>query len=122
MDLRPTGRSTDAPRLMVRGEIVRISAPQRARGHEQRGARPGVVVQCDELLALSTVLVAPTSRSAAAATFRPIIDVSGTQTRVLIDQLRALDAQAIGGSLGRLSHDELQALDDALVLVLGLRL
>jgi mRNA interferase MazF len=107
---------------MVRGEIVRVSAPRRARGHEQQGARPGVVVQCDELLALSTVLVAPTSRSAAPATFRPTIDISGTSTRVLTDQLRALDAQAIGGSLGRLTNEELQALDDALALVLGLRL
>jgi mRNA interferase MazF len=80
-----------------------------------------VVVQCDELLALSTVLVAPTSRSAAAATFRPTIDISGTLTRVLTDQLRALDVQAITGSLGHLTHAELQALDDALTLVLGLR-
>jgi mRNA interferase MazF len=80
-----------------------------------------VIVQCDELLALSTVLVAPTSRSAAAATFRPTIDIAGTPTRILTDQLRALDAQALAGSLGRLTHDELGALDDALLLVLGLR-
>jgi mRNA interferase MazF len=106
---------------MVRGEIVRISASRKARGHEQQGARPGVVVQCDELLALSTVLVAPTSRSAAAATFRPVIEVSGTPTRVLTDQLRALDVRAITGTLGRLAHEELRALDDALALVLGLR-
>jgi mRNA interferase MazF len=107
---------------MVRGEIVRISAARRARGHEQRGARPGVVVQCDDLLGLSTVIVAPTSRSAAAATFRPVIDVSGATTRVLTDQLRALDVQAIAGTLGRLTHEELRALDDALELVLGLRM
>jgi mRNA interferase MazF len=106
---------------MVRGEIVRISAPRGARGHEQQGPRPGVIVQCDELLALSTVLVAPTSRSAAPATFRPAIDISGTPTRVLIDQLRALDVQATGGSLGHLTSEELRAVDDALALVLGLR-
>jgi mRNA interferase MazF len=45
---------------MVRGEVVRVAAPRRARGHEQRGARPGVVVQADELLDLSTVLIAST--------------------------------------------------------------
>jgi mRNA interferase MazF len=107
---------------MVRGEIVRIAAPREARGHEQRGARPGVVVQADELLELSTVLLAPTSRSAAAATFRPTIDISGTATRILTDQLRVLDIRAITGSLGRLTHAEMAALDDALLLVLGLRL
>jgi mRNA interferase MazF len=107
---------------MVRGEIVRVAALRRARGHEQRAGRPGVVVQADELLGLSTVLVAPTSRSAAPATFRPLIDLAGTSTHVLVDQLRALDTQAIVGSLGRLDSAELDALDDALELMLGLRL
>jgi mRNA interferase MazF len=105
---------------MVRGEVVRLAAPRRARGHEQRGGRPGVVVQAEELLELSTVLVAPTSRSAAPATFRPTIEVDGQATRVLTDQLRVLDVQAIGGSLGHLERSELQAVDEALALVLGL--
>jgi mRNA interferase MazF len=107
---------------MVRGEVVRIAAPRRARGHEQQGPRPGVIVQADELLDLSTVLVAPTSRSAAPTTFRPIVDISGTLTRVLTDQLRVLDTQVIADSVGYLTHPELEALDDALALVLGLRI
>jgi mRNA interferase MazF len=105
---------------MVRGEVVRLAAPRRARGHEQRGARPAVVVQADELLDLSTVLVAPTSRSAASATFRPAIELAGTPTRVLTDQLRVIDTQAVKGSLGHLSHGEMAAVDDALSLILGL--
>jgi mRNA interferase MazF len=105
---------------MVRGEVVKLAAPRRARGHEQRGARPGVVVQADELLDLSTVLIAPTSRSAAPATFRPTIELGGTQTRVLTDQLRVVDAQAVKGSVGHLTSGELAAFDDALALVLGL--
>jgi mRNA interferase MazF len=105
---------------MVRGEVVKLTAPRHARGHEQQGARPGVVVQADELMELSTVLVAPTSRSAAAATFRPTIDLAGTPTRVLTDQLRVVDAQAVKGSLGHLTYGEMAALDDALALVLGL--
>ncbi len=105
---------------MVRGEVVRLAAARRARGHEQQGVRPGVVVQADELLDLSTVLIAPTSRSATAATFRPTIELAGTPTRVLTDQMRVVDAQTLKGSLGRLSHGELAALDDALALVLGL--
>ncbi len=105
---------------MVRGDVVRLASPRRARGHEQQGIRPGVVVQADELLALSTVLIAPTSRSAAAATFRPMIELEGVSTRVLTDQLRVIDAQAVKESLGHLSHGEMAALDDALALVLGL--
>lgn len=106
---------------MNRGEIVRLAAPRRARGHEQQGPRPGVVVQADELLALSTVLVAPTSRSAMPATFRPLVEVSGTPTRVLTDQLRVFDVQSVKGGFGRLAPEELEALDEALALVLGLR-
>jgi mRNA interferase MazF len=79
------------------------------------------VVQSDDLLVLSTVLVAPTSRSASPATFRPMIDIAGAPTRVLADQVRALDAQSITASLGRLSGEELRALDEALAVVLGLR-
>jgi mRNA interferase MazF len=105
---------------MRRGEVVRLVAPRGARGREQRGARPGVVVQAEELLGLSTVLIAPTSRSAAAATFRPVIDLEGTSTRVLIDQLRVLDIQAVKDSLGYLGSGEMAAVDAALVLVLGL--
>jgi mRNA interferase MazF len=105
---------------MVRGDVVRLAAPRRARGHEQQGGRPGVIVQADELLDLSTVLIAPTSRSATPATFRPLIELAGTPTRVLMDQLRAVNAQAVGDGLGHLSHGEMAALDDALALVVGL--
>jgi mRNA interferase MazF len=106
---------------MVRGDVVRLAPPRRTHGHEQQGGRPGVVVQAEQLLELSTVIVAPTSRSAAPATFRPMIDLAGTETRVLTDQLRAVDAQAVRSTLGRLSPDEMAALDEALMLVFGLR-
>ncbi len=78
------------------------------------------MVQADELLELSTVLIAPTSRSASAATFRPRIELAGASTRVLADQLHVVDVQAIEGSVGHLSHGEMAAVDDALAVVLGL--
>jgi mRNA interferase MazF len=78
------------------------------------------VVQANELLALSTVVVAPTSTKASAATFRPEITVDGTSTRVLVDQLRAVDAESLGRSAGRLGAAELRAVDRALATVLAL--
>ena len=105
---------------MVRGEVRRLRIPRDRRGSEQRGARYAVVVQADELLALSTVLVAPTSRSAPARSFRPLIDVDGQATRVLVEQLTAVGAGRLGRSAGRLSAQELRAVDDALAVVLGL--
>jgi mRNA interferase MazF len=105
---------------VVRGEVFRLPPPSRARGHEQRGARFAVIVQSDELLDLSTVLVAPTSASARAASFRPLIDVLGTPTRVLVEQTTAVDPQRLGASAGRLDPGEMRGVDDALRVVLGL--
>ncbi|MDX6480543.1 MAG: mRNA interferase MazF [Gaiellaceae bacterium] len=105
---------------MVRGEIFRLPSPRDARGHEQRGARFAVVVQADEFLDLSTTLVAPTSASARSASFRPRITVGGEETRVLVEQTTVVDPQRLGQSAGRLDAHELRAVDEALMLLLGL--
>ena len=105
---------------MVRGELFRLPSPRGARGHEQRGARYAVIVQADEFLDLSTVLVSPTSASARPATFRPMINLDGDQTRVLVEQTTVVDPVRLGRSAGRLESDELRAVDEALALVLGL--
>ena len=105
---------------MVRGEIFRLRAPRGARGSEQRGARYAVVVQADELLALSTVLVSPTSASAPPRSFRPVVEVGGATTRVLVEQTTAVSSDRLGDSVGRLGAAELRDLDTALALVLGL--
>jgi mRNA interferase MazF len=105
---------------MVRGEVFRLPHPRAARGPEQRGARYAVIVQADEFLELSTVLVAPTSTSARAASFRPTIVLDGSETRVLVEQTTVVDPQRLGRSAGRLDANELRSVDEALSLVLGL--
>jgi mRNA interferase MazF len=102
-----------------RGDVYRIRLPA-GRGHEQRGPRYAVIVQADALLGLSTALVAPTSRSAAAATFRPEVHVAGAATRVLVEQLRAVDLDRLDRHAGRLTAEEQRAVDAALELVLAL--
>lgn len=105
---------------MVRGEVFRLPPPRRARGHEQRGARYAVVVQADELLGLSTLLVTPTSQSALAASFRPVITIAGSETRALVEQTTVVDPERLGSSAGRLGANEIHALEQALALMLGL--
>lgn len=100
--------------------MFRIRAPRDARGRELAGSRFGVIVQAEEMLGLGTVLVAPTSTGALPTTFRPVIEVEEAQTRVLPEQTHALDLARLGRSAGRLAATELDALDDALSLVLGL--
>ena len=104
---------------MVRGEVFRLPSPRGARGHEQRGARFAIVVQADEL-PLSTVLVSPTSTTARPTTFRPRIDLDGQETRVLVEQTTVVHPQRLGPSAGQLDANELRAVDEALMLVLGL--
>lgn len=104
---------------MTRGDIYRIRLPSR-RGREEAGPRYGVIVQAEELLGLSTPVIAPTSRSAAAATFRPEIEFLNERTRVLVEQLRAVDVERFGEFAGRLTLAEQQAVDEALTLVLDL--
>jgi mRNA interferase MazF len=105
---------------VVRGEIFRLRVPRDTRRSEQRGARYAVVVQAEELLALSTVLVSPTSTGAPPRSFRPTIDVDGSPTRVLVEQTTAVSPERLGESVGRLSASELRDVDTALALVLGL--
>lgn len=104
---------------MTRGDVYRVRLPKRS-GHEQHGARYAVIIQADELLGLSTVLVAPTSQSVRAASFRPEVEVAGQRTRVMVEQLRALDLRRLEDFEGHLSASEMRAVDDALALVLAL--
>lgn len=105
---------------MVRGEVYRLRAARGARGSEQRGGRFAIIVQADELLALSTVLVSPTSRSAPPRSFRPAIELAGEPTRVLVEQTTAVALERLGDLVGRLDAREQRDLDAALALVLGL--
>jgi mRNA interferase MazF len=105
---------------VLRGDVYRFKLP-RGIGHEQHGDRFGVVVHADELLPRSVVLVAPTSRSARPASFRPEVEVEGDTTRVLVEQVGAVDVGRLGDLAGHLSREELWGLDDALMTVLGLR-
>ncbi len=107
---------------MQRGEVFRLRAPRGLRGRKQAGQRYGVVVQADELLALSTVIVAPTSTRARPVSFRPEVRIAGGRTRVLVEQLGAVDPSRLGESHGVLSLEELGEVDRALATVLGLAL
>lgn len=79
-----------------------------------------MIVQADDLLALSTVVVCPISRSAFPASFHPQIDLGGQPTQVLCEMAGAVDARALGEWVAHLTLEERRAVDDALLLVLDL--
>jgi mRNA interferase MazF len=103
-----------------RGEVFRLRAPRGTGGHEQAGQRYAVIVQADELLSMSTVIIAPTSTRAQPASFRPEVEIDGQRTRVLVEQLGAIDPSRLGKSRGLLAFGELRDVDRALAVVVGL--
>ncbi|WP_218880105.1 type II toxin-antitoxin system PemK/MazF family toxin [Kineosphaera limosa] len=111
--------------MLIRGDVYRLSDDlsddPRARGHEQRGRRLGVVLQSEDL-PLSTVIVAPTSTAATPRSFRPEVEIEGRATCVLLEHLRGIDTARLGARVGHLSRTELAAVEEALELVLGLDL
>jgi mRNA interferase MazF len=102
-----------------RGDIFGLRLPKGI-GHEQHGKRYGVVVQSDALLPRSIVLIAPTSTSARSASFRPEIEVEGLDTRVLVEQMGAVDIGRLGELAGHLTSEEQWGVDAAILTVLGL--
>ena len=104
---------------MRRGDIFTLRLPK-GQGHEQSGKRFGVVVQSDVFLPRSVVLMAPTSTSAKPASFRPEIEMEGTNTRVLVEQVGAVDSGRLGRLAGHLTSEEQWGVDAALLTVLGL--
>lgn len=76
-------------------------------------------MQSDDLL-LSTVLVAPTSRSAPTRIFRPTINIGNDKTQVLVEQTAAVAPERLGELVGHLSRTELEAIDNALRMTLQL--
>ncbi len=104
---------------MRRGDIFSLRLP-RGKGHEEQGDRFGVIVQSDAFLPRSVVLVAPTSTSAKPASFRPEIEIAGTMTKVLVEQMGAVDINRFGAIAGQLSAEEQWGVDTAVLTVLGL--
>ena len=119
MTTRRSTRPSRRPAALRRGDVVRLRPRDRS-GHEQQGERYAVVVQADELLPRSTVIVAPTSTVARPAGARPQVTVEGSETRVLVEQIVAVDTDRLGAVVTRLDPDEMWAVDDALSFVLGL--
>jgi mRNA interferase MazF len=105
---------------VVRGDVHAISLSPR-RGRVQHGRRLAVIVQADDLLALSTVIICPTSSSTPPASFHPEIMVGDDSTRVMCEMVGAVDVRSLGDQVGHLALDEMQSVDDALQLVLDLR-
>jgi mRNA interferase MazF len=108
-----------APR---RGDVFWVALDP-SLGTEIRKTRPAVVVSNDSCNRYGTrVVVLPvTSNVTSLYPGEARIELKGRPARVLGDQIRSIDKARLRGRLGRLGHEELTEVEDALRITLGLR-
>jgi mRNA interferase MazF len=94
-----------------RGDVVELRLAKGV-GHEQRSRRFGVVVQSDALSPRSVVLISPRSTSAKDSTFRPEVEILGEKTKILVEQVAALDVGRLGETITRLHGGAMWNVDD----------
>jgi mRNA interferase MazF len=105
---------------MIRGAVYPVDLGDAKRGHEQRGRRLGLVISIEQN-DWSTVTIAPTSTGAQASIFRPDLVIAGRNTRILVDQIRAIDVSYVLGELvDYLSRDDMAQVEHGLSRYLGL--
>jgi mRNA interferase MazF len=105
---------------VIRGTVYRVDLGDAKRGHEQRGRRLGLVIN-PSAMPWTVATVIPTSTSAQPAVFRPELEINGTPTRFLIDQIRTVDVAFIHGDpVYFLDRDELAEVEHAVTRYLGL--
>jgi mRNA interferase MazF len=105
---------------VIRGAVYPVDLGDAKRGHEQGGRRLGLVVGIDQD-AWSTVTVLPTSTTARPSVFRPEAMIAGRATRILIDQIRAIDTSYVTGELvDYLARDEMAEVEHSLSRYFGL--
>lgn len=117
--LRCSGPPAEWSRCVLRGDVHRFSL-LKALVKSNAGSASGSLSRPTSSAPHSVVIVAPTSQSARPASFRPEVEINGAVTRVLVEQIGAVDAQRLGGLAGHLSPEELWGVDEALMTVLGL--
>ncbi|CAM4516173.1 type II toxin-antitoxin system PemK/MazF family toxin [Nocardia ninae] len=104
---------------LIRGAVHRVDLGDAKRGHEQRGRRLGIIVSPTDLLS-SVVTIVPTSTSARSSVFRPVTEIDGRETLLLVDQVRTIDLDYLGKFVEMLNRTDVAALDDALGRYLGI--
>lgn len=111
---------------LERGTVVLVGLDP-TMGHEQRGARPCVIVSdpdVSEDQRFPVLCIVPiTSTPGSGALYPRLAPGSGGLRRrscALLDQIRSVDKRRIRQVFGRITPEELASVDDGLSLLLGL--
>jgi mRNA interferase MazF len=112
--------------IIDRGSVVLVELDPTV-GHEQRGTRPCIAVSDPAVNAdqrFPLIVVVPVTGTPGEGALYPALSAGRSGlTKVsyaLIDHLRSIDKRRIRRVFGRVTEDELTALDQGLSLLLGL--
>lgn len=105
---------------MIRGAVYRVDFGNAKRGHEQRGRRYAVVMSPSSM-PWNVVTVVPASTTAQTAVFRPELEIMGTKTRLLVDQIRTINIAYVDGDpVDYLEREDMAEVEHAVARYLGL--
>lgn len=107
---------------MKRGEIYFISSTYQEKGSEQRADRPAVIVSNDKNNEHSEVveIVYMTTRPKADLPTHVFTRSALSPSTILCEQVHTVSKSRVGTLIGRLTEGELQALNNALMISLGI--
>lgn len=106
---------------MKRGEIYFIRSTYKETGSEQRGDRPAVIVSNNNNNNSDVVeIVYMTTRPKNDMPTHVFIRSALSPSTLLCEQIHSVSKERVDAQIGTLTHDELQALDAALAISLGL--
>lgn len=107
----------------TRGDIHYVDASSVV-GHEQQAGRPAVIVsnnKCNEHSPVLEVVYLTTAAKTSLPTHVTIRSAPRVST-VLCEQVHSVDTSRVGDFCGRCTEQELQAIDTALLISLGLNM
>ena len=97
-------------------------------GREQQGSRPAIVVSDPEVAAdqrFPLLAIVPLTGAAGEGALYPALQPGPSglakTSHALVDQIRSVDKRRVRRVFGRITREEMRAVDEGLVLFLGLR-
>ena len=92
--------------MVKRGEVYWVNLDPTI-GTEIRKTRPALIISPDDMNAvLPRVIVAPLTSKGQPLGCRPEVEFKGKPSRILLDQIRTVDKQRLGGKMGEIKLEQ----------------